>query len=214
MTLRPTTVLVVDDDEGVRTVLRRALEEYKYRVLTASSGQEALDILARTDVEVMLLDIRMPGLSGLDVLRQAQANHPATGVVIVTAAAETQTAVEAMKAGAYDYVTKPINPDEVPEQVRKAYERRNLQLRNKAYQEIQEQRAREQAERLKEQFAQLIQSLAREHSLVLHLEASHLAKKKKGAGSSLPPELQKPVGSVDEFVKALFQVLAKHPKKD
>ena len=86
--------LVVDDEESVRTVLQRALELAGYDVLTAASGQEALDALVLRNAEVMLLDLGMPGLSGQEVLQRVKAEHPDVAVIVVTAMAGVQVAVE------------------------------------------------------------------------------------------------------------------------
>lgn len=119
-------ILVVDDEESVRTVLRRALESAGYHVLTAESGQMALDVMSQGKVEVMLLDVSMPGLSGLDVLTQVRARWPEISVIMVTGVADLATGVNAIKEGAYDYVAKPFDLDAIATVVRRARERRNL----------------------------------------------------------------------------------------
>ena len=207
MTQGKATALVVDDEAAVRTLVQRALGEAGYRVLVAASGEEALDIMSQAEVEVMLLDIRMPGLSGVEVLKRAQAEHPDTSVIMVTAVADTQTVVETMKAGAYDYLIKPFSLDDLIFRVRKASERRRLVLQNREYQRELEKKVQEQARRLEQQFAQLIQSLAREHASVLALESQGRSGRGKGALSKLPPELQKPAASVEQFAKALLEVI-------
>ncbi len=115
-------VLVVDDEESVRDVLCETLVEAGEEVISAADGQDALDLLSASDVGVMLLDIRMPGLSGLDVLREVQVRSPATCVIMVTAMADLATGVNAMKQGAYDYVTKPFDVDAIATAVRRAHE--------------------------------------------------------------------------------------------
>ena len=201
------TTLVVDDEESVRTVLRRALELAGYDVLTAASGQEALDALVLRNAEVMLLDLGMPGLSGQEVLQRVKAEHPDVAVIVVTAMAGVQVAVDAMKAGACDYATKPVNLDELTLRMDKAREKRWLMLREQEHQQELNRKLREQEERLRTQFAQLIESLAREHTMAFELETLRLAKKQKGLFSSLPSELQQPKASVEEFAQALINVL-------
>lgn len=200
-------VLVVDDEESVRGVLKRALEEAGYHVSTAADGEEALDKVSRQETEVMLLDIRMPGLTGIDVLQKVMKDYPDTSVVMVSAVADAATAVGAMKAGAYDYVTKPFTLHDVALRVRNALERRRLVLRSKEYQQELEGRVQEQAVRLKEQFSQLIQGLAREHTLLFTLDSKGQSKGGKVPLPGLPPELQKPAASVEEFAKALIQAI-------
>lgn len=119
-------ILVVDDEEPVRKLLRRILGEAGYNVDTAATGQEALDKVSQLNAGVVLLDIKMPGMSGMEVLQQITTNWPETCVVMATAAGDAQTAVEAMKAGAYDYITKPFNRDDVVLKVQKAVEKRDL----------------------------------------------------------------------------------------
>lgn len=201
------TALVVDDEASVRTLIQRALGEAGYHVFTAASGEEALSLLSQSEVEVMLLDIRMPGLSGLEVLKRVQAERPDTSVIMVTAVADTQTAVETMKVGAYDYLIKPFSLNDLVFRVRKASERRRLVLQNRGYQRELEKKVQEQARRLEQQFAQLIQSLAREHASVLAMESQGRSGRGKEALSKLPPELQKPAASVEQFAKALLEVI-------
>ncbi|MFC1949612.1 response regulator transcription factor [Chloroflexota bacterium] len=111
-------VLVADDEETVRQLLQRILKEAGYDVVTAANGQETLDKVATLRPELALLDIKMPGLSGIDVLKQITVNWPETCVVMATAVVDTQTAVDAMKIGAYDYVTKPFGASELLARVR------------------------------------------------------------------------------------------------
>lgn len=119
-------ILVVDDEEPVRNLLQRILGEAGYNVDTAANGQEALDKVSQLNAGVVLLDIKMPGMSGIEVLQQITTNWPETCVVMATAAGDAQTAVEAMKAGAYDYITKPFDRDDVVLKVQKAIEKRDL----------------------------------------------------------------------------------------
>lgn len=200
-------VLVVDDEEPVRNLLRRTLEEAGYHVTTAAAGEEALDKVSRRETEVMLLDVKMPGLSGLDVLQKVMKDYPDTSVVMVTAVADAQTAVDAMKAGAYDYLTKPFNVGDVALRVRNAIEKRRLVLRGKEYQRELEERVQEQAVRLREQFSQLIQALAREHTLLFALEGKAGSKGRRAPLPGMPAELQSPTSSVEEFAKALLEAI-------
>jgi DNA-binding response OmpR family regulator len=105
------TLLVVDDNMGNRDLLSRRLERKGFRVITAEDGQRALDILATSKVDLVLLDINMPGLTGLDVLRKVRETQTpsALPVVMVTARTESEDVVEALELGANDYVTKPID---------------------------------------------------------------------------------------------------------
>jgi two-component system NtrC family response regulator len=119
-------ILVVDDDESLRRVTQVQLEQMGYRVDTAANAQDALDSLKSAPFELVVTDLKMPGMSGLDLLRRIRADFPDTQVILITAFGTIETAVEAMKAGAYDYVTKPVHPDELKLCVRRALERVQL----------------------------------------------------------------------------------------
>jgi DNA-binding NtrC family response regulator len=125
-TPRRGTVLVVDDEPGVRASVRAILEE-TFDVLEAETGAEALDLLAAHDVDLVMLDQRMPGESGLEVLPRIKAADPTTVVVLATAVQDLRTAVEALKRGAYDYLTKPFDVDDIAALARRALEKRTLE---------------------------------------------------------------------------------------
>lgn len=201
-------VLVVDDEETIRGVLKRALVDDGYQVSVASGGQQALDALSQSDIEVMLLDIRMPGLSGLEVLGKAHDQWPDTSVIMVTAIADVHTAVGVMKQGAYDYIAKPFDLNEVTTTVHRALERRRLVLLDRQHQKVLEERLKEQAIRLREQFAELVQALGREHTRLFSSDEITKAERER-ALADLPPELQKPISSAAEFKEALLRVLSK-----
>ena len=114
------TVLIADDDDSLRRVLEFQLREGGYEVLTAPDGLVALDIFTGQEVACLITDLRMPGLSGLDLLKRASAIHPETPVVVITAYGDVNTAVEAMRAGAFDFITKPFNRDQILLTVEKA----------------------------------------------------------------------------------------------
>jgi two-component system response regulator AtoC len=123
--MRP-VILVVDDDQGVRESFRLILDDH-YDVLDAADGRGALQILQRSPVDLVLLDIRMPGIDGLQLLAQIKALDEQLEVVLVTAVKTVRTAVEAMKLGAFDYLTKPFDEDDLLTVVRRALERRSLE---------------------------------------------------------------------------------------
>ena len=123
--MRP-VVLVVDDDPGLRESCRLILEE-QFDVLDAADGPQALELLRNTQVDVVLLDVRLPGMDGLEVLEHVKALDEQTEVILVTAVKTVKTAVTAMKLGAFDYLTKPFEEEEVVAVVGRALERRALQ---------------------------------------------------------------------------------------
>jgi DNA-binding NtrC family response regulator len=129
-------VLVVDDELAVRKSLGGWLREEGYEVDVAGSGKEALEALSRDEWDIFLVDIKMPGIDGLELQRRIQEINPESTIIIMTAYASVDTAVEAMKQGAYDYVVKPFEPEALENLIRKAAERKqlldqNVQLRAK-----------------------------------------------------------------------------------
>ena len=120
------TVLVVDDEEGVRASVRAILEG-TCDVLEAENGAQALDVLRTREVDLVMLDQRMPGEAGIDVLPRIKAVDPTAVVVLATAVRDVRTAVEALKRGAYDYLTKPFDVDDIMMLAQRALEKRALE---------------------------------------------------------------------------------------
>ena len=120
-------ILVVDDDPDILRLLRQRLEQLGYAVRTAAHGLEACDRLAGEQPDLVLLDLRLPRLSGLEVLRQVKQTVPELTVIVMTAYATVEKAVEAMKEGAYDFLTKPLTPGHLELVVQKAFEWQALQ---------------------------------------------------------------------------------------
>ena len=127
---RKIRVLVVDDDAVLRKLVSDQVARMGFDSTPAASGEEALGALARSDFDVMLLDIRMPGLSGLDTLREVRRLEDPPEVIMLTADTSLGTGIEAMRLGAYDYLTKPATLDEIEAVVRKADEKRRLVRQN------------------------------------------------------------------------------------
>jgi DNA-binding NtrC family response regulator len=125
MSLKPKTVLIVDDDEGMRDTLTAILKR-EFRILRVASGELALSILNKEDVDLVLLDVRLPGISGFEVLRIVKENYSLVEVIMISAIHEIETAVQAMKHGAYHYITKDFDYDQLRSVVRNASERQDL----------------------------------------------------------------------------------------
>ena len=123
-------VLVVDDEENIRLVLRTMLKKHGYAVRTADSGETALEALAEEPADFVLADVRMPGMSGIELCAHLSEHRPQTTVIVMSAFGSVDVALEAMKAGAYDYVSKPFKQDEVLLALRKAQEREHLRQEN------------------------------------------------------------------------------------
>ncbi len=123
-----TSVLIVDDERIVRESLGSWFRDDGYDVATADGGRMALRLAAERPFDVALLDIKMPGMDGLDLQRRLAGVAPDTAVIIMTAYASVETAVNALKSGAYDYIVKPFDPDELSQLVRRATEHRRLRV--------------------------------------------------------------------------------------
>ncbi|MBI3826059.1 MAG: sigma-54-dependent Fis family transcriptional regulator [Candidatus Rokubacteria bacterium] len=126
------TLLVVDDDSGLRESLERTLTREGYAVVLASDGQAGLERLQAGNVDLVLTDLKMPGLSGIDLLRAAKAVAPDVDVILLTAFGTIEEAVKAMKDGAYDFITKPFQRAQLLRVIKQALERRDLIQQNQA----------------------------------------------------------------------------------
>ncbi len=129
------TVLVVDDDDANRVTMERILSREGYAVRHAASGREAMEVFRTEPPDLILTDLKMPGMSGIDLLRAARKVDADVEVVVMTAYGTVETAVEAMKEGAYDFVSKPLKRIELVTCLRKALEKRSLQLENRRLRE-------------------------------------------------------------------------------
>jgi two-component system, NtrC family, response regulator AtoC len=123
--MRP-VILIVDDDPGIRESFRLILEEH-YELIEAGDGRQAIEIVRTSDIDLVLLDIRLPEMDGIEVLERIKALDDQVEVILVTAVKTVRTAVAAMKLGAFDYVTKPFEEDDLLSVVRRALERRSLE---------------------------------------------------------------------------------------
>jgi two-component system phosphate regulon sensor histidine kinase PhoR len=120
------SILVVDDEESIREGSERILTRMGYQVYKASRGSEGLEILGRQPVAIVLLDLKMPGMDGMEVLGHIQRLNPEILVIIITGYATLETAIEAMKQGAYDFIPKPFEPDQLRIVINRAGERLRL----------------------------------------------------------------------------------------
>src|SRR5437016_9800198 len=127
-----TRVLVVDDERSMRELLAIMLRQAGHDVTVADGGSGAIEALNSEAFDLVITDLRMREIDGLAVLRAAKEHSPQTVVLVITAFASTETAVEAMKLGAYDYLTKPFKLDEIKLTIANALERKRLQDENQA----------------------------------------------------------------------------------
>lgn len=122
-----TRILVVDDEKNIRLTVPQALEPLGMPVETAVNGEEALEKMAEEPFDLVLLDLKMPGMDGMDVLRSIARDQPRSRVIIVTAHGTVESAVEAMKLGAVDYIQKPFSPAEIRELASRVLAREDLE---------------------------------------------------------------------------------------
>ncbi|MFH1130846.1 MAG: sigma-54 dependent transcriptional regulator [Pseudomonadota bacterium] len=126
------TILIVDDEESILNSLARIMEREEFRVLTATDARQGLELLRKHPVNVLITDLVMPQMTGTDLLKAAQAVAPETEVVMMTAYGTVENAVEAMKEGAYDFVTKPLKRAHIVGVVKRALEKQSLVVENRA----------------------------------------------------------------------------------
>ena len=129
--MTPLQLLVIDDEPAIRQVVSVLLRKAGYTVDQASDGEAAMERLSKGDIDIALCDIKMPGMSGIDLLRQARAVNLDTAFIMMTAFASVDTAIEAIKAGAADYMIKPLNNDELLHRLGKVGDLRGLRAENR-----------------------------------------------------------------------------------
>lgn len=123
----PVKILIVDDEKDFVEMFSLRLTRQGEKVSAAYSGQEALDLLETTDIDVVILDIRMPGMDGIETLKKIKASHPLVEVILLTGHGSTETAVEGMKEGAFDYLMKPADFEDISEKLTNAWKRKDEQ---------------------------------------------------------------------------------------
>src|SRR5439155_1741301 len=174
-------ILVVDDDPGVRESFRLILEDH-YDVLDVPDGPRALEVVRSAQVDLVLLDIRLPDMDGIEVLERTKAIDEGIEVILVTAVKTVRTAVAAMKLGAFDYLTKPFEEDELLQLVRRALEKRSLE-REVAFLRAELARAQESEEIVGQHPA--MQKLRRVIAQVARTTATVLVSVQSGTGKEL-----------------------------
>ena len=204
------TILIVDDEEAIRGILTRKLASDGYSCEVAADGKEALWKAFMKDFDLVLMDIKMPGISGMEALPQIVTNHPDTCVIMMTAVVDTETAVQAMKLGAYDYVTKPFDLDDLGMRIEKALERRKLILENRDQQLRLEQKVHQQALQIQEYYRKAVETLSHEQMALENSRTESTSKQggdKPGAETSGKP--QESSSPIKEFAKKLSQLFSK-----
>jgi DNA-binding NtrC family response regulator len=175
-------ILVVDDEASQRELVSGYLKKQGFEVFTAAGGESALELFRQSPMELILTDQRMPGLSGLDLLKAAREINPETQVIVMTAYGSVETAVEAMRDGAADYVAKPLNLDELRQKIQRIVEQHRLYAENRALRE--ELRSRHRIEGIIGESGQMVEVI----SLVQRVAASEatvLIRGESGTGKEL-----------------------------
>ena len=121
----PSRILLVDDEKDFVEMLTLRLQEIGEEVLQAYSGQESLEKLKETEIDVVILDVKMPGMDGIETLQEIKKRHPLVEVIMLTGHGTIETAVQGMKLGAYDFLIKPADFDDLTTKLKKARERKH-----------------------------------------------------------------------------------------
>ena len=152
-------ILIVDDEAGIRRLLQLKITKAGYSCETAESAERALEKMKVNPAELMILDIKMPGKSGVELLPEIKAKYPDTAVIMATAITEATNAINCMKNGADDYICKPFNLEEVVFSIDKTLEKRRLELEIREYQERLQQKVDEQTVEIRRLFLGAIEAL-------------------------------------------------------
>jgi DNA-binding NtrC family response regulator len=167
------TILVVDDEKGIREGCRRILASEGYGVDVAENGKMALEMVTGKPYDLILVDLMMPVMGGLELMENVRQIDPGIILVVITGFATVETAVDAMKHGAYDYIPKPFNPDQLMAVINRGLDKRRLTIEKETLREERDQRLLEVASE-KSKLHTIVNSMAdgilvinREHQLVL-----------------------------------------------
>lgn len=153
------TLLIVDDEAAIRRLLRRKLSGEGYQCEEADTAEQILNTLKTSPIALVILDIKMPGKSGIELLPEIKSGYPDTAVIMATAVNEVNVAVQCLKQGADDYICKPFNLEELSRSVQKALEKRRLQLEIREYQQYLEEKIEEQTGEIRKLFLGAIEAL-------------------------------------------------------
>ena len=153
------TLLIVDDEVSIRKLLRRKLSGEVYQCEEAGTAVQALNMLANNPIALVMLDIKMPGKSGIEILSDVKSGYPDTVVIMATAIIDINVAIQCLKQGAEDYICKPFNLEELSLAVQRALDRRHLQLELREYQQFLEEKVEEQTDEIRKVFLGAIEAL-------------------------------------------------------
>jgi putative two-component system response regulator len=153
------TLLIVDDEAAIRRVLFQKLSREGYRCEEADAAEQVLNTLATSPIALVILDIKMPGKSGIELLPEIKSGYPDTEVIMATAVTDVNVAIQCLKQGANDYLCKPFNLEEVSLAVQRALEKRRLKLEIREYQQFLEGKVEEQTGEIRKLFLGAIEAL-------------------------------------------------------
>jgi putative two-component system response regulator len=194
-------ILLVEDETPIRHFLKRTLSAGGYQCREAANTGEALVELENNDFGLVILDIRMPGKSGIEFLPEIKSGYPDTAVIMATASTDIDTAVQCMKQGAYDYITKPFNNEVLFFSVKRALEKRRLDLEVKEYRQHLEDKVREQAGRIRGSFINTIRALVYALEAKDEYTSGH-SQRVADISAAIARELHLPLESIDKVVLA------------
>ena len=175
------TILTVDDEEMIRDLMVTALSREGYCCFQAGSAEEARSVLQNNKIDLAILDIMMPGISGVDFLKELKVLSPETVVLMVTAICDTETAMKCIHLGAYDYILKPFDIDRVLLTIRNSLEKQRLLAENREYQANLEKKVEEQTSQIRTAMEDL--NLAYNHTLTALVRALDAREKETGSHS-------------------------------
>lgn len=191
-------VLVIDDEQGIRDMLSYALGKEGYKVLTAQNGEEGIEKVKKEDIDIVISDIKMPGLDGVAVLGKIKEIKPQIEVIIATGYASIETAIESLRKGAYDYINKPFNITELSVLLEKAYETKQMKSQLVSLKEL---------DRLKDEFISTVSHELKTPLMAISGAIELLLDKENVA------EEEKLQFKYDENTKKLLEIIERQAKK-
>ncbi|GAF82150.1 unnamed protein product, partial [marine sediment metagenome] len=153
------TLLIVDDEAAITKLLCQKLSREGYQCEEANAAEQTLNTLATSPIALVILDIKMPDKSGIELLPEIKSGYPDTAVIMATAVTDINVAIQCLKQGADDYICKPFNLEEIPLTVQSALEKRRLKLEIKEYQQYLEEKLEEQTGEIRKLFLGAIEAL-------------------------------------------------------
>ena len=200
-----TKILIIDDEEPIRELLGQILEKNGYACTLAANAAQARECLKKQDFELVVSDIRMPGESGLDLIRYVLAEHPDTAALMVSALDNSSTAETALEIGAYGYIIKPFDSRGVLISVSNALRRRQLEIDNRAYRENLEQMVQERTAALKKNKEELEHTLARLKEIQAQMIQSEKMASIGQLAAGVAHEINNPTGFIGSNLNTLLE---------